>query len=437
LIFGTGQADMNGRRDSGSAYVVFGRSHRGRIDLGPLGPDEGFRIDGPPPALPIEFEDSGPIGEGVGTSVAGLGDVNGDGLGDVALGAPFSSASLRALAGAVYVVFGKASTEPVDLAALGEAGYRIDGNRVFDLAGITLSGTGEANGDGRHDVLLGGTRSGAYVVYGKPGSEAVDLRHLAGKGYRISLSKIDDPEGESESGHDFYAPLGAAGDVNGDARGDSVIGMPEATFKGRPSAGAAFVVYGKSGDSTVRLRALGSDGFRIDGAEPESRTGQAVAGAGDVNGDGRADVVVGAPGLTFGGRPRFEEFDPPESGAAYVVFGGEENGRLDLAHLGDRGFRVRGARGNDHAGRSVAGIGDLNADSRSDLVVGAPGVDRGCRSGTGAAYVVYGQSRPSGMSLGGLGDRGYRLVGLRRLDFAGQYVAGPGDVTATVARTCW
>src|SRR3954470_15196135 len=132
LVIGAPNWSRKGRKRSGSAYVVFGSSPlRPRLPLDRLG-DGGFRIDGAPPEVKVRTrdflgEDGGPLTDSAGYAVAGIGDLNGDGLADVAVSAPDASPHKRIAAGAIYVVFGKRSDTPVDLKRLGTSGYRIAG----------------------------------------------------------------------------------------------------------------------------------------------------------------------------------------------------------------------------------------------------------------------------------------------------------------------
>jgi hypothetical protein len=125
-------------------------------------------------------------------------------------------------------------------------------------------------------------------------------------------------------------------------------------------------------------------GFRIDGAGAGYATGNSVGGAADVNGDGHADVIVGVPGADNGST---------NSGSAYVVFGSASTAAVNLGALGTEGFRVDGAAASNHAGYSVSGAGDVNADGRPDLIVGAPTAGNNGRAFSGSAYVVFGRRR--------------------------------------------
>src|SRR5262245_8093770 len=157
-----------------------------------------------------------------------------------------------------------------------------------------------------------------------------------------------------------------AGDVNGDGIPDTIVGVRNADPAGRTDAGDAYVLYGGQGLAAVDLRHLGSAGFRIDGAAMSDHTGSSVARAGDVNGDGIGDVIVGAPGANS------------VAGAAYVIYGERtaDPANVDLAEItateAARGMRIDGAVAHDDAGSAVAGGQDLNGDGQSDIVVGAP-----------------------------------------------------------------
>ena len=187
--------------------------------------------------------------------------------------------------------------------------------------------------------------------------------------------------------------------------------------------GAAYVVFGQRSNATVRL---GERGFRI--APPPGEfglVGAAVAGAGDVNGDGLDDVIVGAPVLPLDIR-RFRAWP----GSAFVVFGAPTPDTVTLGEaLGRRGFEIRGGPKARGTGTAVAGIGDHNGDGLGDLLIGAAGDPDG-EGRSGAAFLVYGRVGGGRVELSALGEAdGLALEGLPD-DGTGSAVAAAGDPDA-------
>ena len=404
VILGAPFTRNNARDNSGSTYVVFGQAVPTNVDLVNLGA-AGFRIDG------AEGFDQ------AGSAVAGVGDINGDGRAEVAVGAPGTDNGVIPNAGAVYVIFGSSAPAKVDLRSLGAAGFRVIGDEDGAQLGGAVAAAGDVNGDGRPDIVMGapgrnanGNNSGAaYVIYGQAAPTSIDLQNaLGGAGFRILGQAANDEAGGTVSG---------AGDMNADGRAEVIVGAPGADNNVRNNSGSAYVVYGQPAPADVDLGiALGAAAFRIDGPTANDDAGASVGDAGDVNLDGRADVVVGAP---FAGN----------GGAGYVIFGQPApQANVDLANIGPVGYRIDGALSGDHTGVSVDGVGDVNADGRPDVVVGADDADSNLRNLSGTSHVVFGKATDTPVSLAALATGGYRADGAAVEDHAGRAVSGAGDV---------
>jgi hypothetical protein len=413
FIVGATRDDPNGP-DSGASFVVFGKTDGGVVQLSDIEAGQGgFVINGM-----SENDRSG-------GSVSGAGDVNGDGLADLIVGAPDVDTN-GPNAGASYVIFGKTGGGVVELSDIsaGQGGFVINGASAGDLAGGSVSSAGDVNGDGLDDLIVGaredapnGAGSGAaFVVFGKSGGGVVQLSDIenGNGGFVINGVSAGDRAGGSVS---------SAGDVNGDGFADLIVGASRDDPNGAGS-GAAFVVFGKSTGSVVELSTVeqGIGGFVINGASQNDLAGFSVSGAGDVNGDGLDDLIVGA---------YYADPNGNYSGAAFVVFGKTGGAVVELSAIaaGQGGFAINGVSAGDEAGYSVSVAGDINGDGLDDLIVGASGDDpNGATSG--AAFVVFGKTDSSVVELSDIeaGFGGFVINGVSAGDRAGDSVSGAGDV---------
>ncbi|HXH55182.1 MAG TPA: cadherin-like domain-containing protein [Gammaproteobacteria bacterium] len=390
LIIGATLADPGNRTNAGSSFVVFGtnKSFGAAPDLSTLNGINGFRING------VSGGVSGvSSGDYSGYSVASAGDINGDGLSDLIIGAYAASPGGRTNAGSSFVVFGTRSGfgAALELSALnGANGFRINGVSSFDQSGISVAGAGDMNGDGLSDLIIGayyaspGGRSYAgssFVVFGTRSSfgAALELSTLNGaNGFRINGVSANDYSGIS---------VASAGDMNGDGLSDLIIGAYGADPGNRTSAGSSFVVFGtRSGfGAALELSSLnGANGFSINGVSNSDQSGLSVASAGDINGDSLSDLIIGARNASPDNRT--------SAGSSFVVFGTRSGfgAALELSSLnGNNGFSINGVSNADYSGRSVASAGDMNGDSLSDLIIGAP---NGGRSQAGSSFVVFGDN---------------------------------------------
>ncbi|MEZ5742978.1 MAG: hypothetical protein R3D89_04430 [Sphingomonadaceae bacterium] len=423
VIIGAHGADQPGKLWVGESYVVFGKASgfAASISLASLNGSDGFRLDG------IDAEDQS------GYSVSAAGDVNGDGYDDIIIGAQSADPGGDSNAGESYVLFGKASgfAASIDLGALnGTDGFRLDGIDPTDLSGRSVSAAGDINGDGYGDIIFGahfadpgGTTSAgeSYVVFGKASGFAasIDLGALNGTdGFTLVGQNISDESGYS---------VAAAGDYNGDGYDDVIIGAPYANG----SAGWSAVYFGKASGfaATVNLSGLnGSDGFRMDGVAANDESGWSVSGAGDVNGDGYDDIIIGARWADPAGIVN--------AGEAYLVFGKASGiaASFNLSTLnGNNGFRIAGINGSDFLGNAVSGAGDVNGDGYDDIVIGAYQGDPNSVSQSGESYVIFGKASGFAVTLDPStldGTDGFRLDGIDSSDYSGYSVSSAGDVNA-------
>ncbi|MBK8553934.1 MAG: FG-GAP repeat protein [Ignavibacteria bacterium] len=258
-------------------------------------------------------------GSNFGFSISSAGDVNGDGSDDIIIGSHGYSSNT----GRAYIYFGGMNMNTVaDVTMTGE----VTGN----IFGYSVSSAGDVNGDGYSDVIVGAnnfnsTQGKIYIYLG-----GASMNNIADITMTGALSDY------------LGASVSSAGDVNGDGYSDVIAGAREYSA----GTGRAYILFGGASMNNI-------EDVTMTGEAGGNKFGTSVSSAGDLNGDGYSDVIVGADGYSS------------STGRAYIFFGGASmNNAADVTMTGE-------ATSNNFGG-SVSSPGDVNGDGYSDVIAGAP-----------------------------------------------------------------
>ncbi len=366
------------------------------------------------------------------------GDVNGDGLDDVLVGAPMAGnkvcpfpgeepcPGLPKGEGLAYLVLGRSPyTWPSNPMSLAQADASFLGCEVASMTARQLYTAGDVNGDGYDDMLISGWKCGAnytgkaYLILGRPD---VDYWGTEFPVEQSDASFLGENEWDLTS---YYTST--AGDVNGDGYDDFLITSTH-NDQAAENAGKVYLILGRSAADWGPDFDLGSADASFLGHAEEDRLGRSTTSVGDVNGDGYDDFLVGSISSDDGG---------VNAGQSYLFLGratpGDPNYDPNRPWWGPD-FPVAGADASfigeeegDESGRRVSKAGDVNADGYSDLLIGAALNDQGGPD-AGKAYLILGRPAADWGLKFPLADADASFVGEERRDQAGRRVSGAGDV---------
>ncbi len=355
IVIAAYKYDSESASDAGKVYVAFGPISAGERNVATAD-------------LTLEGDGTSGNDDRAGTSVGAGGDLDGDGVADLLIGAiryPLARPKNR---GAVYALFGPLETDALSLVS--DYDLRLVGENQFDRIGTGVIGDADLDGDGEVELALGtngydaggDNAGGVYIVRGA----------LAASGSDFNVGLADVTLYGEAANDAIGADLATVPDTDGDGLPELLIGNKEYDDDTLGAAvGCVYLVSAPSDGETV----ITDQATAVVGEASQDHAGTAVGSAGDMDGDGYGDLLVGAPG---------NDESSGDAGKAYLVFGPVTGGSLQYAAV-----QVDGSSASDGFGTSVAGSGDSDGDGTLDLLFGANAVDDVAENG-GAAYLFLG-----------------------------------------------
>ena len=394
--------------DTGTVYVILGSS---------LAENPSINISN---ADYVLYGENG--GEQAGMYIAGGGDVDGDGKGDILIAAPEYNGTTNS-EGRVYLILGS-SLDPANPSfGLNSADYIFAGGTANDRIGDSIAFAGDVDGDGKDDILIGTLRNNsngenAGTVYLFKGSSITLTGTTA-----ININSADYTF-IGENNGDQATKVASAGDIDNDGKDDFLIGAPNFSDGASSPAGRVYVVLGSSlsgltsgGTGSVTVSLPGSNTY-ITGTTSSGYFGSAMA-SGDFNGDGYSDIVIG---------DYLTDVNSVETGGARIFYASLlTSGGTGPLYDTSASFSLYGEAEGDLAGYSVANAGDINNDGKDDIIISTPFNDEQAEN-AGKTYLFLSPELITGTTYYLLSSAEYSFVGEASQDHSGSYVNRAGDV---------
>ncbi len=409
ILIGAPFADPNNVFGSGQAYVIYGNESLPPVieltNLNPTNPSlAGITING------IDMNDV------LGITVSNAGDINNDGIDDIAIGADMADPGGMLTAGEVYVVYGQKNfPEIINVSLLnlenGVPGILINGFNSLGRLGNSIDGGGDFNNDGVNDLILG-TRAEhpitgelvdhTFIIFGSDQlPETIDLnQYVIDQNGGVVLYGIGATIAFRTN------PVNFIGDINGDGISDILTSTPNLEVDSLPNVGGIFIIYGSENlPNEIDLSELNqpgsASGVLITGTQEGNQSGSSISNAGDVNDDGLDDILIGATLAS----PN----NANASGQSYLIYGSENlPSEFNLPEINNinfvNGVIINGAAESDFSG-NVNAAGDVNADGFDDIIIGAGGAEPNGNINAGKIYLIHGGANlPDAIELSNLDD---------------------------------